>query len=284
MKIFLSWSKQLSHQMALVLRAWLPEVIQQVEPWMSSEDIDKGQRWATEIGTQLSEVDHGIICVTKENLQEPWLNFEAGALAKSLQSARVRPVLLGVQSSSITGPLAQFQATAATNKNDTHKLVSSLNDACAAPLDIKRLERAFERNWQTFVDEIDNIRHASDVGVDMPRRSADDLLGEVLDRIRDLQRSIEVGPATSQGRPSSEDFLLPLLGDGSVGRPGLPVVHDLLGEGVVKLAVNAPSIHHPDGAVTVVFKSGRRALVPSQNLRRSSQGWISEAESENRVE
>ncbi|MGC3864095.1 hypothetical protein ACPSM1_28365 [Micromonospora chersina] len=198
MKVFISWSKPVSHGLGLVLRDWLPEVIQSIEPWVSSEDIDKGQRWGAEVGAQLGELGQGVLCVTPENQHEPWLNFEAGALAKSLDGARVRPVLLGLQPSEITGPLAQFQATVASDHDDMLRLIVSLNAACASPLDSTRLERAFDRNWEDYLLKLSTLPAAASTNGPV-RRSQDDMIGEVLERIRELQRSI-AQPASQQRR------------------------------------------------------------------------------------
>ena len=87
MGVFISWSGKntKSYRVAVTLRDWLQQVVQGCSPWVSTQDIDAGERWGTELFTQLDKHSVGIICVTKENQAEPWLNFEAGALSKQLK-------------------------------------------------------------------------------------------------------------------------------------------------------------------------------------------------------
>jgi hypothetical protein len=76
---------------ALLLKAWLPSVIQLLEvPWVSSADIEAGANWSATKGSQLATSKFGIICVTRENQNRLWLNFEAGAISKSLSTGEFR--------------------------------------------------------------------------------------------------------------------------------------------------------------------------------------------------
>jgi hypothetical protein len=233
MKVFISWSQTAGRQMALVLREWLPEVIQQIDPWVSVEDISKGKRWSAEIASQLDVTGQGLVCVTRSNMHEPWLNFEAGALAKSLESAQVRPVLLDLQPHEVTGPMAEFQATVSSDPEDFYRLVESLNAVCEPQLVPDRLRRAFDRAWPDLVKRLNEVRTVAEgatgskgVTIGTPERGMEDMLSEVLDRIRGIERSMaapvsEPVRRTSLSR-SDEDDLLAYI-DSSLGenRPTL---------------------------------------------------------------
>src|SRR5688500_18487578 len=110
MRIFISWSGERSRRLAAILHGWLPAVIQAARPYFTPDDIEKGARWSTEIAKVLEEALSGIICLTAQNLEAPWLMFEAGALAKSLDKSRVVPLVFGAELSDLRGPLPQFQA------------------------------------------------------------------------------------------------------------------------------------------------------------------------------
>jgi TIR domain-containing protein len=156
MRIFLSWSGHESHEMAVAIRDWLPTVLPFAEPWISSEDIDKGARWANEIGVQLDEASFGIICIVPGNLDQPWLNFEAGAISKSLEAGRVAPLLVGVNRHEVVGPLAQFQLTD-FDREDMLRLVCSINSASEQPVADDRVSKNFDLCWRGLEEAITSI-------------------------------------------------------------------------------------------------------------------------------
>lgn len=156
----------------------------EVKPWMSAEDIAAGARWSPEIAGSLEKAGFGIICVTPENLERPWLLFEAGALAKAFETARVAPYLFGFKDKSLPGsPLSQLQAKLA-DKDDTFDLVKSVNEQLGdRRLDAKRLEKAFAMWWPELEVALKKIPPDADAKAS-PRPSTDDRLGELLDLAR----------------------------------------------------------------------------------------------------
>src|SRR5262245_21786408 len=177
MKVFISWSGAKSKALANALREWIPNVIQFVDPWMSSEDIDKGARWSSDIADQLEKVRVGIICLTSDNLDSPWILFEAGALSKTLDKTYVCPYLLDIDQADIRGPLVQFQMTLA-EKDDTKKLLHTINNALeGSSLSENRLNSAFEQWWPSLEDKLKAI-HASapPTSPNIPGRSDRDIL------------------------------------------------------------------------------------------------------------
>ena len=82
MKVFISWSGTRSKTVAQTLHTWLKDVMPSLEPSASWEDIDKGKPWSIQLARYLEAIHVGVVCLTPENLTEPWLLFEAGAISK----------------------------------------------------------------------------------------------------------------------------------------------------------------------------------------------------------
>lgn len=159
MKVFLSWSGVRSRKVAEALRCWLPDVIQEIDPWVSSQDIAKGGRGIEEITHELAATDFGIICVTPENEASRWINFEAGSLAKQFEIAHVTPFLIDIKIADLTGPLSKFQATVGDSRDDVRKLIGDMNKASAGRAVAEdRLERAFARSWPEFEEALQEAR------------------------------------------------------------------------------------------------------------------------------
>lgn len=98
MKVFISWSGERGKAIAEIVYAWLPSVIQAVKPFFSPDDIAKGARWSSEVGSELEACQVGIVIVTRESLTSPWIMFEAGALSKNVGKSRVVPILVDLAS------------------------------------------------------------------------------------------------------------------------------------------------------------------------------------------
>lgn len=190
MKVFVSWSGERSQAVANFSRDWIACVIQAVKPWVSTRDIDRGALWFGEISGQLQEAAVGVICLTQQNKNQPWILFEAGALAKGLSSARVCTLLVDLSPADIRDPLAQFNHTSPT-KEGMHALVSTLNGALgAAGLEAKTLDAAFETYWPQFEEEFERILTVTEDPVPEQPRSQNELLAEILETVRSMSTRV----------------------------------------------------------------------------------------------
>lgn len=192
MKVFISWSGGTSLKVAQIFREWLPSVIQSIEPYVSSEDIDKGARWSTDIAKELEDSTFGILCVTKDNLEAPWLSFEAGALSKTMEKAFVNPFLFDIRRSEVQGPILQFQSTI-FDKEDIRRLVKTLNKASGdSSIAEGRLDKSFDVWYPTLETELNELKNEKIQNSDGTSRETSigepEILEEILELSRDNQK------------------------------------------------------------------------------------------------
>ncbi|MGH8896836.1 MAG: toll/interleukin-1 receptor domain-containing protein [Egibacteraceae bacterium] len=165
MRIFISWSGERGRLVAGILRSWLADALHNAEPWVSSEDIDAGARWSDEVARRLEDTRFGIVCLTPESVSAPWVLFEAGALAKTLDSSHVCPYLVEMSPRDLKQPLAQFGAVEA-NESGTLKLLRCINRFLefegTGKLPDDRLLRCFERWWPDLEQALARIQDSRD--------------------------------------------------------------------------------------------------------------------------
>ena len=183
MRLFISWSGERSKAVAIALRDWLPLVLPYVEPWLSEADIGAGERWARTMAQELADSNFGIVCITSENASSPWILFEAGALAKSLETSRVIPLLLDLEFRDISGPLAQFQAKKLARAG-IEEVLDSLQSSAEVPIPEGRARQRFTVLWPELEKKLAEVPAGAPVQRNV--RSQAEVLEELVASIRAL--------------------------------------------------------------------------------------------------
>lgn len=222
MKVFLGWSGDRSYKTAETFYAWLPKVIQAVEPFISS-GIPKGKRWGASLAGELEETKVGILCLTRDNLNSPWILFEAGALSKT-KDAYVCTFLLDIGTADVEEPLASFQHTT-FKKEDIQKLLETINkavkDSGGPALSESNLNEIFETFWPKLEEKLSEFLKG-DSTVREPLRGDRELLEEILNILRELKSELQqVGERRSKIMfipPADKEFKSDFLKFYSKGR------------------------------------------------------------------
>ena len=186
MKIFVSWSGRRSAAVADALKEYLPMINNAFDLWLSSEDIAKRSRSTLEIAKALMSAKAGIICLTPSNLAAPWILFEAGSIAKTVEQTRACTLLIGREPSDVSKPLGEFQHTR-LNEKELLKLVLELNSAAgdSARKDTE-IDKAFKLCWPELRAKLENF--PTTARPSGRRESLEEMLEELLDLARHAQR------------------------------------------------------------------------------------------------
>ncbi len=160
MKLFICWSGDRSRALAEAMKTHLPEIIQDLDPFVSTA-ITKGTPWFQEVAEHLQSASAGLICLTRESVNSSWIHYEAGILARAVSERRNAPsnpgriftYLLDVDPTEVVGPLSAYQSTVAT-RDDTRLMIESMVDAIEGPRDWLA---KFEEVWPKFEKDIANI-------------------------------------------------------------------------------------------------------------------------------
>ncbi len=93
--------------------------------FVSDSDIASGSYWRSDLNDALKRSDAGIICITKDSVNAPWLMFEAGALA--IQDISIIPLLIDCdQQKFSTSPLQRYQFVELENQKQFYKMIMDL--------------------------------------------------------------------------------------------------------------------------------------------------------------
>lgn len=193
MKVFVMWSGNQSRKVAEKLREFLRAVIQRPRYFISTEDIESGAVWESILAGELENTHIGIACLTASNLESRWIHFEAGAVSKVTNHSVVIPYLIGLNPTDVSGPLTKFQFVNA-DRNGTFGMVETINrllpEEEQTPTDA--VKTVFDALWPELEKQINDSRENTRESKE-EIRPTDDILREILQRLRAIERKEIVG-------------------------------------------------------------------------------------------
>lgn len=174
--VFISWSSiSPAKEIAEVIYELLKEIFSTVEDkvsfFYSDKEIAHGDKFYSILTKKLAESNFGILVITKNNFNNPWILYEAGALSK-LEKSSVIPLLLGgltvEKIEDAKSPLRQFQSITDLHKD---KFIGVVRDICVNKIHInsdltETITKTTERKWGNFKKRIDDILNNADYAKD----------------------------------------------------------------------------------------------------------------------
>lgn len=176
---------------------------------MSDLDIESGQDWNSRITGELINAKFGIICVTPENQERPWLNFEAGAISKQVNAdeTRVAPLLIDFNSpADLTGPMTKFHSRL-SNAEGIRRLIFDMNTQLQEPLKEEILGRTFLALWPQLETQLLEINSAHPEKR-AARRDEREVMEEILNLVRGIHTNVGTGsiPRRRQKSETAKDL------------------------------------------------------------------------------
>lgn len=127
-KIFISWSGENGKHISRILKNVLENDIfsQHLACFVSDTDIASGEDWWNKIKKELKSAKLGIICLTKESTDSPWIHYEAGALVGN--NVRTTPLLFNCDINALKStPLNSRQSVKFHDKSKFFQMIRDIN-------------------------------------------------------------------------------------------------------------------------------------------------------------
>lgn len=237
MMLFIGWSKDASRAIAQTFRDWILEVNSKIFPFVSFEDIRPGMDWRKTLSQSLMKANFGVLCMTEENLNAPWLLYETGLLSMATSQnnpdgePRIAPILFGVaHTDSLPDALHPYQSVRYEDSRAMWNLICGINELCvklygaelqrlgaaAEPtyLDESALREAFDRSYPAFVEQTQRILEsgeydadafrdalksvASPVATDVANQNNGDTIAKFSDKLENFYKEFGAYPDTSR--------------------------------------------------------------------------------------
>ncbi|WP_412162284.1 toll/interleukin-1 receptor domain-containing protein [Curtobacterium flaccumfaciens] len=185
--VFISWSGDKSKYVAGALYEYLPKVIQGLDVFFSDQDIPSGSTWLSEIQSHLNTAKYGIVCVTPDNTEAPWLYFEAGAISRQTGEpvSRVSPLAIDMSKETLPSPLQGYNAID-LNEDGFVKMVKSIHETIKSPAPWPTIEDAARYHWSLMEPKFKDMPSSA---TPAPAFDLQEAIIEIRGMLRDLAKS-----------------------------------------------------------------------------------------------
>lgn len=122
--IFIGYAHE-DEECAKTIRDWINKTLLEAFNISMASDISPGDKWREKINKALSDSTIGLILLTPNSIDRPWIYFEAGAM--DLRGIKLIPVCLyGIEINDIEEPLKPRQAVILLGKENEEKLIKAI--------------------------------------------------------------------------------------------------------------------------------------------------------------
>lgn len=161
-----------------------------IDIFVSSRSITKGANGLAVIEANLDNSAFGIVLVSRDNQAAPWLNYEGGWLASTLERP-VATICLDLRPGDVTSPLAPRQATQFEDDQDMATLLRQVVDAANPSMNDRVFQTLLTQVWPSIRDSwVPALEHEGE----SPARDDNEMLAELVERVRRIE---ELGQLTS---------------------------------------------------------------------------------------
>ena len=207
MNVFIGWLGEASKEIASSLESWLNGMFDgRVSAYTTMDNLAAGSEWFHGLRRAMNDADCGLLCVTEDNVNSPWLSYEAGALSQNVEL--LIPILFEVSPLRVSAPLRMFQSVP-FGLDGMKELTYALNRSCGDKgLSSQELERRFQARYPSFEMAVrENLPESKpqpeDLSVILP------LIQEEIEALRkqfaEMAKREQDSPANRQGVISSPD-------------------------------------------------------------------------------
>lgn len=156
-EVFISWSGEKANKYAEFLKKLFEKVFGKSANIFYSGNIESGSVWLEKINYALLKSKVGIIVLTRESVERPWVNFEAGAIFKANSKASVIPICVDFNFDELEKhPLRFFQSRYYFDWKSMLKLFQYLKEKFQWEYQVIALEDV-KKEFDIFVKENSDV-------------------------------------------------------------------------------------------------------------------------------